>query len=228
MKTFFGTTVLLLGLVSGVAYGDQNSRSQLPASAEGVPPGAISVPTKVTSLAPSDVSQDHEVDIVDILQVFHAYVYYHDSGNGQALASLFTPDGVFDDLYNNVATGTLDPTKGVGGKGCRMIGRAQIAKYIENTAKNGTLQFPGHSHHMPTSEIVTVAPDGNYATMTANFITVSTNDATGAVSIGLTADYLMEFQHDKKAGWQIVRNLPINDSPGVSASCDLDGPIPRP
>jgi hypothetical protein len=207
---------LLSGLVLQSAYAD-----------EFVPPGKILAPVPVNSLQLQDVTQDDPADISAILQVFHAYVYFHDTHNGPALASLFTPDGIFEDLYNDTAKGTLDPTKGVGGLGCLMTGRAQIAQYINvSGGTSAPLAFPGHSHHMPTAEVVTVDQGHQSATLTANFQVISTNDATGVVSPGLTADYIVDFQRIGGDSWQITRILPINDSPGVSSSCSLNGPIP--
>ena len=135
-------------------------------------------------------------------------------------------DGIFEDLYNDTAKGTLDPTKGVGGLGCTMVGRKQIAQYIKVSGTPEPLAFPGHSHHMPTAEIVSIDRFGITATMTANFQLVSTNDTTGAVTSGLTADYIVDFRRDPIAGWQITRILPINDSAGVSSSCSMNRPIP--
>jgi hypothetical protein len=219
MKSY-GVAVLSLNLLAGLAVQS--------AYADGyVQPGVIRGPVPVHSLEPQGITKDHAEDIVTILQIFHSYVYYHDTHNGQLLASLFSSDGIFEDLYNDTAKGTLDPTKGVGGAGCTMVGRAQIAQYIN--VSGGTaepLAFPGHSHHMPTSEVVTIDPFGITATMTANFQVVSTNDTTGAVTSGLTADYVVDFRRDPYAGWQISRILPINDSPGVSSSCSMNGPIP--
>jgi hypothetical protein len=213
----YAASALSLSLLSGFAvqsaYADQF-----------VPPGKILGPVSVNSLQLQDITTDDPADISAILQIFHAYVYFHDTHNGQALASLFTPDGIFEDLYNNTANGTLDPTKGVGGLGCTMVGRAQIAQYI--IVSGGTLlAFPGHSHHMPTSEVVTIDKDRHSATLTANFQVVSTNTA-GAVSAGLTADYIVDFVRIAGDVWQISRILPINDSPGVSSSCSMNGPIP--
>lgn len=216
MKSF-GVAALSLSLLSASsAYADQFVQ-------DGVIRGAV----PVQSLLPQEITKDDPEDIAVILQIFHAYVYYHDTHNGDLLASLFTPDGIFEDLFNDAANGTLVPTKGINGAGCTMVGRAQIAQYIK--VSGGTpapLPFPGHSHHMPTSEVVTIDPLRTTATMTANFQVVSTDDTTGAVSSGLTADYIVDFKRDPFAGWQISRILPINDSPGVSSSCSMNGPIP--
>jgi hypothetical protein len=225
MRLVHGVAVLSLSLLSGLAvqsvYANESDYAD-----PYLPPGSILKPTPVKSLEPQDITQDHSADIAAILQVFHAYVYYHDTHNGPLLAGLFVPDGIFEDLYNDSANGTLDPTKGVGGLGCLMTGRAEISQYITVSGGGGApLAFPGHSHHMPTAEVVTVDRDGDSATMTANFMVVSTNDSTGVVTPGLTADYIVDFVRTEN-GWQIVRNLPINDHPGVSSSCSLNGPIP--
>jgi hypothetical protein len=217
-----------LGVLSALAvqsaHADQFAPHQI-APNQFVPPGKILGPVSVTSLQPQDVTTDDPADISAILQIFHAYVYFHDTHNGMALASLFTPEGIFEDLYNNSANGTLEPTKGINGLGCTMVGRAQIAQYI-NVSGGTRLAFPGHSHHMPTSEVVTIGRDRHSATLTANFQVVSTNDTTGAVSASLTADYIVDFVRIGGDNWQISRILPINDSRGVSSSCSMNGPIP--
>ena len=164
-------------------------------------------------------------DIVAIDQLFAAYVFYHDTFDGERLASLFTPDGIFEDVYNNY--GTLEPTFGIGGLGCVLRGRDQIAKFISDEVIGNSRfpsAFPGHSHHIVTSKLIKV--DGDAATMTAAWLGVSTNDATGAASVTITGEYLTDFRRTKD-GWKISHNRPIVDRRGVTGVCDLNGPIPR-
>ena len=88
-------------------------------------------------------SEDHTADVVAIDQVWSAYVYYNDASDGTGVASLFTPNGVDQHLWNNY--GTLVPSFGVGdvpaidrfgvnegtnGAGCVLRGRGQIATYF--------------------------------------------------------------------------------------------------
>jgi|GEM_PF-5313320 len=171
------------------------------------------------------LSKGNTADIVAIDQLFSAYVFYHDTFDGERLASLFTPDGIFEDVYDNY--GTLEPTFGIGGLGCVLRGRDQIAKFISDEVIGNARfpsPFPGHSHHIVTSKLIKV--DGDTATMTAAWLGVSTNDATGAASVTITGEYLTDFKRTNE-GWKISHNRPIVDRRGVTGVCDLNGPIPR-
>jgi hypothetical protein len=57
-------------------------------------------------------SEDHIADVVAIQQVWSAYDFYHDTDNGTAMASLFTPDGVVQHLWND-GHGVLIPDSGI-------------------------------------------------------------------------------------------------------------------
>jgi hypothetical protein len=62
-------------------------------------------------------------DIVAITQLWSAYVFYHDTFDPERFASLFLPNGIFDQEYND--HGMLVPVSGVGGMGCVLR-----AKYV--------------------------------------------------------------------------------------------------
>jgi SnoaL-like domain len=192
----------------------------------GVLSGPVRTPTTLPFFDPDQLlTEDDTRDVVAIDQLFAAYVFYHDTFDGERLASLFLPDGIFEDVYNNY--GTLEPTFGVGGLGCVLRGQEQIAKFIsDEVAGNPRFPspFPGHSHHQITSKLIKV--DGDHATLTAAWHNTSVNDATGAITIGITGEYLTDFTRTPD-GWKIAHNRPIVDHPGVTSVCDLNGPIPR-
>jgi hypothetical protein len=55
---------------------------------------------------------------------------------------------------------------------------------------------------------------------------VSENDTTGAYTIPVGGEYLVDFTRTRN-GWLIAHNRAIVDHPGVTTVCDLYGPIPR-
>jgi hypothetical protein len=190
--------------------------------------GPVLEPTRLPFLDPNQLldqkSRDAR-DIVAIEQVHAAYVFYHDAFDGERLASLFTPDGIFEDVYNNY--GTLQPTFGTGGLGCVLRGRAQIAKFIADEELGNAAfpaPFPGHGHHQVTSKLVNVS--GDTATLTAAYLYTSVNDATGTVSVTTTGEYITDFVRTP-TGWMISHNRALVDIPGPSTVCDLQGPLPR-
>jgi ketosteroid isomerase-like protein len=194
---------------------------------EGILSGPVLAPVVLPFLNADQLlsKKDDTKDIVAIDQLFAAYVFYHDTFDGERLASLFTPDGIFEDVYNDY--GTLEPTFGVGGLGCVLRGRDQIAKFISDEVIGNSRfpsPFPGHSHHIVTSKLIKV--DGDTATMAAAWLGVGTNDTTGAASVTITGEYLTDFKRTND-GWQISHNRPIVDRRGATGVCDLNGPIPR-
>ena len=81
-------------------------------------------------------------NVVAITQLWSAYVFYHDTFDPERFASLFLPDGIFDQEYND--QGMLVPVSGIGGMGCVLRGRGQIAEFISLETNGATpLSFPG-------------------------------------------------------------------------------------
>ena len=85
-------------------------------------------------------SEDHTADVVAIQQVWAAYTFYNDAHDGPGMASLFTPDGVDQHVWDN-GQGVLVPHYGIvaagdegknmtaegpKGSGCVLRGREQI------------------------------------------------------------------------------------------------------
>src|ERR1700734_3960455 len=57
-------------------------------------------------------SEDHTADVIAIEQVWGAYAFYNDSINGPGMASLFTPNGVDQHLWDD-GEGKLIPDFGI-------------------------------------------------------------------------------------------------------------------
>jgi hypothetical protein len=188
--------------------------------------GPVLKPTKIPFLNRNQlVTKGDPDDIVAIDQLFSLYAFYHDTQDGERLASLFTEDGIFEDLLNNY--GTLQPNFGTSGLGCVLRGRAQIAKFIaDEVATNPKFPspVPVHGHHIVTSKLIRV--DGNNATLFATFFAATNNDVSGAVTIGPIGEYITDFVKTSQ-GWMISHNRPILDFAAATTFCDLHGPIPR-
>lgn len=180
-------------------------------------------------------SEDHTAVIVAVESVFSAYVYYNDSHNGPAIASLFTPNAIIHFVWNN--KGTLVPEfginpqptpEGVNGEGCVLTGRKDFETYYgyNRDIDDKPLAIPGKSHHVTTSKMVKVSDDEKTAMMTASWLSVSTG-SDGAVKIGGTGTYRIFFEKTSD-GWEISEFYGIGDHPSSTTNCDLHGPLPRP
>jgi hypothetical protein len=226
MRGFKRAAVLAAGMMAGLTLAPVRADyTDLTSLGQSLLSGPVLQPTELPFLNPDQLLTENDArDVVAIDQLFAAYVFYHDTFDGQRLASLFLPDGIFEDVYNNY--GTLEPTFGIGGLGCVLRGQAQIAKFISNEVAGNALfpsPFPGHSHHQVTSKLIKV--NGNHATLTAAWHNTSVDDTTGAVTVSITGEYLTDFTRTS-AGWKIAHNRAIVDHPGVTTVCDLNGPVP--
>jgi hypothetical protein len=184
-------------------------------------------------------------DIVAIGHVWSAYVWYNDTADGTNMATLFTPNGQDQHVWNDY--GTLVPTFGLGsiqsidrfgtdegirGGGCPLFGRQQIAYYFFRyhnpqypVITFPVLPMPGHSHHDSDSYLVKVYPGGETAMLNATYITGNTNDSTGAET-GTTGGY-RAFLVKTDEGWQINVLYAISDHPSSTINCDTGGVLPR-
>jgi ketosteroid isomerase-like protein len=173
--------------------------------------------TNVIAGAQVGFSQNKTKDVVDVEQVFSAYVYLIDSHQWEALADLFTEDGV-DDHYQN-DNGVITPINN--GAGCAMTGRAQLILYWELTFNTDTpLPDPGDSHHIVTSKLIDVR--GDTATMKAVWFGGSTSAGKGVM--GTTGEYDNIFKRTRD-GWKIARDRVIFDTPTTTRfPCDMNGP----
>jgi hypothetical protein len=180
-------------------------------------------------------SEDHTADVLAVEQVWAAYSFYNDTINGPGLASLFTPDGVDQHLWDD-GHGKLIPDFGVVapgdeaknktpegelGSGCVLRGRDQISYYFGKKRAADAIAWPGHSHHETPSIMVKVSDDGQTAVMTAPFVVAGQNEkGEGHVSTG----GYRAFYKKTAEGWEIVELYAINDYPAVTPGCDVNGP----
>jgi ketosteroid isomerase-like protein len=182
-------------------------------------------------------SEDHAADVVAIEQVWTAYDFYHDSGNGTDMASLFTPDGVVQHLWNDghgvfVADSGIVAPEDKGkrltsdgkqlGSGCVVRGREEIAYYFGPKMGSKALAWPGHSHHMETSVAVKVSEDGQTAVMSSPDIIAGVNDKGEG---HFTTGGKRVFFKKTSEGWEIAELYAIHDNPGPTQGCDVNGPI---
>jgi SnoaL-like domain len=208
---------------------DKKSTDDLVSLGQTILKGPVLAPVKIPFLNPNQlITKGDPADIVAIDQLFALYGFYHDTSDGERLASLFTEDGIFEDLFNNF--GTLQPNRGTGGLGCILRGRAQIARFIfDETASNPKYptSVPVQAHHIITSKLIRV--DGDNATLYGTFFEATNNPVTGAVSVGSVGEYITDFVRAPGTpnGWLISHDRPILDFAGASTVCDLFGPIPR-
>jgi hypothetical protein len=222
MKLVYGAAALSLALLAGPVVQpafafDQAVNNLLPRSgldALGLPistviTGVFTIPAHTTQQLLSD--ERHTDDIVAVMQLQALYEFYHDGSNGNAIAGLFVPDGIFEDPYQDGQGHICGATANVA------IGSAQIAAYFGNSPT--PLPFTGHHHHVTTSEVVKVDDSGRFATLTANFV----DDAAGVTGVSSTSlshegEYIDDFV--KVGGkWKFVHLRPLEDQLPAGQSC---------
>jgi hypothetical protein len=183
-------------------------------------------------------SEDHTADVVAIQRVWAAYTFYNDSDNGPGMASLFTPDGVDQHLWDD-GKGVLFPHYGIvapgdegknitaegpKGSGCVLRGRAEISQYFGVNRRPAPIGWPAHGHHETPSILVRVSDDGQTAVMSAPYVIAGVNDkGEGHVATG----GYRAFYKKTSEGWEIVELYAIDDHPHVTSQCDVNGPLPR-
>ena len=180
---------------------------------------------------PSQVGNEtarQAVDISDIDQLWDAYANYLDSGQASHVADLFTPGGGYVLLYNDRATGKLDPmgytpttsgngTSGTLGGGCTALGHTAIVNFLTNIGLGNNNPRAQLSHHIVTSKWITV--NGNHATMHAywNGLTGPDTGAT-ATTVSDGGQYDNTFVRTPQ-GWKVDQNRVIFDSNIASYPC---------
>lgn len=183
-------------------------------------------------------SEDHTADIVAVQQVWAAYTFYNDAHDGEGMASLFTPDGVDQHLWDD-GQGHLIPhygivapgdeaknvtPEGLKGSGCVLHGRSQISEYFGASFQKDPFPWPAHMHHETPSILVKVSDDGQTAVMSAPYVIAGVNDkGEGHVATG---GYRAFFKKTAE-GWEIAELYAIDDHPRVTNKCDVNGPLPR-
>jgi hypothetical protein len=183
-------------------------------------------------------SEDHTADVVAIQQVWGAYTFYNDSDNGPGMASLFTPDGVDQHVWDDANTGMLAPHYGIvapgdeekdktplgeKGSGCVLRGRDQISFYFGKKRRPAPIPWPGHSHHESPSMLVKVSDDGQ--TLSTPYVIAGVNDkGEGHVATG---GYRAFFKKTSE-GWEVAELYAIDDHPHATPGCGLNGPLDMP
>lgn len=219
--------LLMVGIVS-VTYGVARQKAPQRASDElafpcGLHPQAPDTPQcgKRPPTLDELISQGNTQDIVAINQMFGAYIFYRDSGNTEAVATLFTPDGVDDHLWNK-GDGTLVHTFGIDGKGCVSTGRAQIAKYV---ASGKPVAYPRYTRHTAGTTLVKV--HGDEAIFLVDWFYLSIDPKTGVTSLPPNGGTYLGHLVRTPEGWLFKRLHVILNYPTATKGCDLDGPLPR-
>jgi hypothetical protein len=242
-KVFYGAAALLsvavisaaltaLTLEARVAHA--KSSSSAPAWVDHPDASKIQQPTVLTKH--ELFSEDHTADVVAVQQVWAAYTFYNDSINGSGMASLFTPDGVDQHLYDD-GHGKLFPhfgivapgdegknmtAQGPKGSGCVLHGREQISYYFGKKRAPDPIGWPGHGHHETPSILVHVSDDGQTAVMSAPYVWAAVDDK-GKGTVG-TGGYRAFFKKTAE-GWEIAELYAIADHPAITQGCDVNGPI---
>ncbi|MGE0359828.1 MAG: nuclear transport factor 2 family protein [Vicinamibacterales bacterium] len=177
-------------------------------------------------------SQGHAADVVDIQQVWAAYGFYIDSGNGEGAASLYTEDGVLRHFWSDKGA-KWEPHGGVGsfptpygtvrGGGCVLRGRKEIQQYF--SVGRAPTPWPGWSHHTSPNLLVKVQEDGKTAVLTTTMLIVSVNEkGEGRLTTG---GYRVVFTKAAE-GWLIAEQNNFADRPRGNNRCDEGGNLPRP
>jgi hypothetical protein len=233
-KFSYGVAFLLGALISsGIIAVTRAKSSSAPAWVDHPNAMVVQQPTLLTKH--QLFSEDHTADVVAIQSVWAAYVFYNDSINGPGMASIFTPDGVDQHLFDNL--GVLYPHFGIvapvdegknmtpmgpKGSGCVLHGRDQISYYFGKKRAPNPIPWPGHGHHETPSILVKVSDDGQTAVMSAPYVTAGVND-NGEGHVG-SGGY-RAFYKKTSEGWEIAELYAIDDHPAITPGCDVNGPI---
>jgi hypothetical protein len=245
-KVFYGAAALLsvavlsaaltaLTLEARVAHA--KAPSSAPAWVDHPDASKVQQPTVLTKH--ELFSEDHTADVVAVQQVWAAYTFYNDSDNGPGMASLFTPDGVDQHLWDD-GHGVLIPHYGIvapgdegknmtpmgpHGSGCVLRGRDQISFYFGKKRVPEPYGWPGHGHHETPSILVHVSDDGQTAMMSAPYVIAGIN-AKGEGHVA-TGGYRAFFKKTSE-GWEVAELYAIDDHPAITPGCGLNGPLDMP
>jgi hypothetical protein len=166
-------------------------------------------------------SQDHQLDIISVEQVWYAYAYYNDTHNGPGMASLFTDDGIvhFVGRAQGQNAGQLTDEHG-----CRLAGHKQIATFygfnrtsaLPSEDHDG-LAFPLRAGHLNTNMLIKISDDGKTAMLTT------------ALASNSSVVYRNFFRKTSE-GWEISEVYDVAAVYDVGNTsfnqCDINGPIP--
>jgi hypothetical protein len=241
-KVCYGVAFLTVWMVSvGVTAGVMDALRGS-GNASGGPawtghPNALKIEQPTVPTKHELISEDHTADVVAIEQVWGLYTFYTDTDNGPGMASIFTPDGVDQHIWDDghgkflpdfgiVAPGdqakNMTP-EGPIGSGCVLKGRDEIAQY-KRMGRVDPLAWPPHSHHETPSIMVKVSDDGQTAVLNTPSIIAGVNEkGEGHFTTG---GYRAWFKKTSE-GWEIAELYTILDHPSVTPKCDVNGNLPR-
>jgi hypothetical protein len=175
------------------------------------------------------ISQDHTADVLAIEQVWAAYGFFIDSGNGEGAASLYTEDGVIQHFWSDKGS-KWEPHGGMGsfqtpygttrGGPCVVRGRKEIQAYFGD--RRTATPMTGWTHHTSPNLMVKVNDDGKSAVLTTTMLIVSTNDK-GASNL-TTGAYRVFFKKAPGEGWLITEQYNFADRPRGNPNCGANGP----
>jgi hypothetical protein len=175
-------------------------------------------------------SQDHTADVLAIEQVWAAYGFFIDSGNGSGAASLYTDDAVIQHFWKDRDV-TYQPHGGAGsfpteygtnrGGPCIVRGRKQIEAYYGRPAVRPQ---PGWGHHTSPNMLVKVSDDGKTAVLSTTLLVFAMNEK-GVATIGESGNYRNFFVKSPTEGWLIAKQYNMSEHPRGNERCDADGPI---
>ncbi len=193
----------------------------------GLPAGPSTTITPPFLTANQLLTKGSAQDVTEITNLLFTYGFYHDSGNGAGVASLFTKDGAIEGLWNNNGNVLV-------GRGClsqgEQLGRVAVDA-AGNTAKPGEKQtprpFPGHSHNVITNVLVQV--NGDTAALHAYFTRVHANvegnppvaTLPNTAVVSHTGEYTSDLRRTPE-GWRFFRHRIISDvtaDPGSRRPC---------
>jgi hypothetical protein len=171
----------------------------------------------------------HAQDIIDVQQIWAAYGFFIDSGNGEGAASLYAEDGIIRHFWNNKGA-SYEPHGGIGsfktpygadrGGECVVRGRKQIQQYFGGERK--TTPWPGWGHHTSPNSMVKVSEDGKTAVLTTAMLIASVNEkGEGRLTTG---EYRVVFKKSPTDGWLIAEQNNFADRARGNNRCDSNGP----
>jgi hypothetical protein len=207
------------------ATSQKNSGLQADSLLSGLPAGPSTTITPPFLTKEQLLTKGQDNDKVEITNLIYTYGFYHDSGNGAGVTSLFTKDGAIEGFWNNNGNVLV-------GRGClsrgEQIGRIASVDAAGNTAKLGEdltpRPFPGHSHNVITNVLVQVS--GDTASLHAYFTRVHANvegnppvaTLPNTAVVSHTGEYVSDLKRTPE-GWRFYRHRIIGDvtsNPGGS------------
>lgn len=218
-------TVGIAGFLSGALL--LANRPPAAPSPTGLPLGsAVLQPVPLPMLTRDKLlTRGRAEDKIEIAELMYAYQFFHDTHNGEAIASLFVPGGAFEHLYNNGGK-TIEPYPGPVGRGCMKIAPNDILKMYSNP-----IPFPAGSHNQVTNMIVQV--NGDTATLYANVVTTRSNrrgaepvaNAPNTAVIDHSSENVADLRKTPQ-GWRFAHLRVLQDFKPESA--DSHKPCPAP